>query len=435
MKNWIIGVTTFFSLAAGAQTLTLNQSIQKAYENNPSIQALNESVQSQKENEVAVNRIKFGEVLLNGGVSKRSDANLIRPMTEGLISAGFAAMPFDDELTYWNLDYRVPLFTSGQLKASERIATSNRTVQSYRLNSLKWGIRYNVTSTYTNLLAVERELTAWQAYLDALSSLNNHIRIGVENGKYAQLDQLKVQYEVETARLQIAGLNQRKKALGASFASLIGENPEKVAGLRLSGVNLDQVPEKIPSISELTETAVQRRSDLKQVKELKNITQQKLKIAKSARLPKVFLDARLNAVQGGNIDYNDQFWSATVNVSIPVFDMGRRRRVVRKAQHSLKSTGHQVDEVKLNIQSEVIDAVAGVNRSSQDVVTSTASLSLAKEVAKLETLKYDNGRGDIDDLLRAKSREKLAETALIQVRTDYFVAVESLRKTIEGDIK
>ena len=71
--------------------------------------------------------------------------------------------------------------------------------------------------------------------------------------------------------------------------------------------------------------------------------------------------------------------------------------MVRKAQHSLKSTGHQVDEVKLNIQSEVIDAVAGVNRSSQDVVTSTASLSLAKEVAKLETLKYDNGRGDIDD--------------------------------------
>ncbi|RLE18006.1 MAG: hypothetical protein DRJ14_04975 [Acidobacteria bacterium] len=435
MRTLFLGAVAFLSLVAGAQSLTLNEAIQKAYENNPSIQALDESVQSQKENELAVNRIKFGEVLLNGGVSKSSDANLIRPMTKELISAGFAAMPFDDELTYWNLDYRVPLFSSGQLKASERIAKSNRTAQSYRLNSLKWGIRYNVTSTYTNLLAVERELTAWQAYLDALSSLENHIEIGVKNGKYAQLDELKVRYEVETARLQIAGLNQRKKALAASFASLIGENPDKVAGIRLSDVNLDKVPDKIPGISELTEIAVQRRSDLKQVKELKNITQQKLKIARSARLPKVSLDARLNAVQGGNIDYNDRFWSATVNVSIPVFDMGRRRREVRKAMHGMKAASHQVDAAKLQIQSEVIDAVAGVNRASQDVNTAKASLSFANEVAKLEQLKYDNGRGDIDDLLRAKSREKLAETGLIQARTDYFVAVENLRKTIEGDIK
>ncbi|NOY24053.1 MAG: TolC family protein [Acidobacteria bacterium] len=136
-----------------------------------------------------------------------------------------------------------------------------------------------------------------------------------------------------------------------------------------------------------------------------------------------------------NIDYNDQFWSATVNVSIPVFDMGRRRREVRKALHGMKSAAKQVDEARLQVQSGVIDAVAGINRTSRDVDAAKASLSFAKEVARLEQLKYDNGRGDIDDLLRAKSREKLAETGLIQARTDYFVAVENLRKTVEGDIK
>ncbi|RLE21991.1 MAG: hypothetical protein DRJ08_04775, partial [Acidobacteria bacterium] len=192
---------------------------------------------------------------------------------------------------------------------------------------------------------------------------------------------------------------------------------------------------KIPGISQLTETAVKNRSDLKRMKELETISREHLKIAKAARLPKVTLDAKLNSVNGGNINYNDQFWSATVNVSIPVFDMGRRRREVRKAMHGMKAASHQVDAAKLQIQSEVIDAVAGVNRASQDVNTAKASLSFANEVAKLEQLKYDNGRGDIDDLLRAKSREKLAETGLIQARTDYFVAVENLRKTIEGDIK
>ncbi len=435
MKNWIIVVTACFSLTAGAQTLTLNQAIQKAYDSNPSIQALNESVQSQKENEVAVNRLKFGEILLNGGVSKTSDDNLIRPMTKTLISAGFAAMPFDDQFTYWNLDYRVPLFSSGQLKATEQIAKSSHSALSYRLDSLKWAVRYQVTSVYSNLLAVDHELTAWQEYLKALRSLNGHIQIGVENGKYAPLDKLKVQYEVETARLKIAGLNQKKQALAASLATLIGVNPDKVTSLGLQEVNLENVPKKLPEISKLMEMAVENRGDLKQIKESRKIAEQQLKIAKATRLPKVSLDARLNAVQGGNIDYNDQFWSATVNVSIPIFDMGRRHRQVRKALHAMKAAGHQVDEVNLRIKSELIDAVADVNRVSQDVETSRASLSFAKEVARLEQLKYDNGRGDIDDLLRAKSREKVAETSLVQAQTDYFVAVENLRKTIEGDIK
>ncbi|NOY24052.1 MAG: TolC family protein [Acidobacteria bacterium] len=301
-RLWIFPIF-LFSMAAMSQTLTLNEAIQQAYGNNPSVRALRESVQSQKENAAAVKRLKFGELMLNGGVSKSSDAILIRPMTKDLISAGFTTMPFDDELTYWNLDYRVPLFTSGQLKASEQIAKSGRVAGSYSLNGLKWSIRYRVTSVYTNLLAVNRELIAWQEYLNALNSLNKHIKIGMENGKYAQLDQLKVRYEVETARLKIAGLNQREKALAASLASLIGVNPDKAPGFQLAEVNLAEVPEKIPGISELTESAVKNRSDLKRMKELENISRQRLRIAKAARLPKVTLDAKLNSVNGGNIKY------------------------------------------------------------------------------------------------------------------------------------
>ncbi len=435
MRQWLIGSAFFLTLVVSAQTLTLNQAIQLAAKNNPSVLALKESVQAGKENELAAKRLKFGELLLNGGVSKSSDATLIRPMTKELISSGFTTMPFDDELTYWNLDYRVPLFTSGQLKASEQIAAASRSARSCKLNAVKWKIRYNVSFAYTNLLAVNRELNAWQDYLKALDSLSNHIQLGVENGKYAQLDQLKVRYEVETARLKIAGLNQRKKALASSLATLIGENPDKKTAFQLSEVNLDDVPKAIPAIRSLTETAVKNRSDLKEAQALEGISRQELKIAKAARLPKVSLDAKLNAVQGANINYNDQFWSATVNVSIPIFDMGRRRRQVRKARHSMKAASHQVDEARLMIQSQVIDAVAAVNRASRDVAASKASLSFAREVARLEQLKYDNGRGDIDDLLKAKSREKLAETALIQAKTDYFIAIENLKKTIEGEIK
>ncbi|NOZ12667.1 MAG: TolC family protein [Acidobacteria bacterium] len=434
MRRLLVFLLFFLTIAAVAQNLTLKGAIRQAYDANPSVRALMESVQSQKENAAAVKRLKFGELMLNGGVTKSSDATLIRPMTKELISAGFTTMPFDDELTYWNLDYRVPLFTSGQLKASERIAKSGSSAQMYRLNSLKWSIRYRVTSSYTNLLAVNRELGAWQDYLNALNSLSNHIEIGIKNGKYARLDLLKVRYEIETARLKIAGLNQRKKALTTSLASLIGVNPDKTSDFHLAEVNLENVPEKIPGISELTEKAVKNRSDLKRMKELESISRQHLKIAKAARLPKVSFDAKLNSVNGGNIDYNDRFWSATVNVSIPIFDMGRRRREVRKALHGIKSAAHQVDEARLQVQSEVIDAIAGVNRASRDVDAAKASLSFAKEVARLEQLKYDNGRGDIDDLLRAKSRKKLAETDLIQAKTDYFVAVENLRKTVEGEI-
>ncbi len=435
MRTWFVPIVLFVCFGAAAQVLTLQQAIRKATETNPSIQALTESLRAQQENEVAVNRTKFGELLLNGGVSKSSDDTLIRPMTKDLISAGFAAMPFDDELRYWNLDYRVPLYTGGRTKAAERIAASSRLSRSYKLNALKWEIRYRVTSTFTNLLAVNREISAWQAYRKALDSLSRHIGIGVKEGKYAKLDRLKVHYEVETVRLKIARLNERSKALTASLASLIGESPDWTEQIKPVAVKLGNVPETVPGIDHLTELALENRSDLKEMREVKNIASQEVKIAKSLRLPRVSFNARLNAVQGGNIDYNDRFWSATVNISIPVFDMGRRHRQVRQALHGMKAAAYRIDEARLRIQSQVINAVAEVHRTSRDVSSATASLSFAREVARLEQLKYDNGRGDIDDLLRAKSREKLAETGLIQAKTDYFVSIENLRKTIEGEIK
>jgi len=50
-------------------------------------------------------------------------------------------------------------------------------------------------------------------------------------------------------------------------------------------------------------------------------------------------------------------------------------------------------------------------------------------------LKYDNGRGNIDDLLQAKAKQKLSEARLVKSRYDLLVALKNLRKTIEGDIK
>ena len=107
---------------------------------------------------------------------------------------------------------------------------------------------------------------------------------------------------------------------------------------------------------------------------------------------------------------------------------------MRRALHQASAARKRVTEVELRVRREVRSAVANVRLAEQAVENNRAALELAAEVSRIEQLKYNNGRGNIDDLLRARAQHKLSEAELVKARYDLLVALKNLKKTIEGEI-
>jgi len=420
--------------AASAQPLTLDQAVRQAISQNPGIQALRETTGSEQSNVGVQKSRRFGEVLLNGGLIHNSDEVLVRPMTKDLLQQGFLGLPFDDTSAFWSLEYHLPLYTGGALKGNAQAARSGMEAKKSELASTIAAVTYQVAEAYIGLLSVQEQARAWETYRQALVSLKDNIRFGLENGKYARVDLLKVKYELKNVDLRLETLKSLQITGTATLVALMGVSRRTMAQYELQQVPFEERAVKLPDTETLVQDALENRHDLKAARRQALAQEIRVKVARADRYPQVNLDARLNGADGLNIGYDDQYWSVSANLSVPLLDFGRRKHAVRRALHQASAARQRVAEVAFQVRREVRSAVANVRLTEMTVDNNRAALALAAEVSRIEQLKYDNGRGNIDDLLRARAQYKLSEAELVKARYDLLVALKNLKKTIEGEI-
>jgi outer membrane protein TolC len=416
----------------GKETLTLNKAIEKALNNNIQLSSMKENLKAGKENLNFFKKQKFGDLYFNAGITSMSDNSLIRPMTKELLMSGVENMPFDDNYTYWNLTYSVPLYLGGKLKESEKIAKKNKEAVFSSIEQVKQEIKFNTTKLFLSIVSIEKQIKAYNNYISFLNSLKKHTVKGVETGKYPEINVLKINYQIEQANSTLTELKQADENLVNSLIVLLGENKNNYSFEYNEKFNATL---NNYDISKLINTALTNRNDLKTAKLSAEIKKSQIKINSSDRKPKIFVKADLTTVNAGNIDFNDSFWSVSANISIPVFDMGKRKSKIKVAKHLYKSSLKVVDNKKLEIEKEVKNAYFGLKKAYQDIQTANAAYELQQEVARIEEIKYEGGRGDIDDLLLARANLSLSKTKVIKSQFDFLIANENLKKTIEGDVK
>jgi outer membrane protein TolC len=341
-------------------------------------------------------------------------------------------MPFDDNYTYWNLTYSVPLYLGGKLKESEKIAKKNKEAVFSSIEQVKQEIKFNTTKLFLSIVSIEKQIKAYNNYISFLNSLKKHTVKGVETGKYPEINVLKINYQIEQANSTLTELKQADENLVNSLIVLLGENKNNYSFEYNEKFNATL---NNYDISKLINTALTNRNDLKTAKLSAEIKKSQIKINSSDRKPKIFVKADLTTVNAGNIDFNDSFWSVSANISIPVFDMGKRKSKIKVAKHLYKSSLKVVDNKKLEIEKEVKNAYFGLKKAYQDIQTANAAYELQQEVARIEEIKYEGGIGDIDDLLLARANLSLSKTKVIKSQFDFLIANENLKKTIEGDVK
>jgi len=160
-------------------------------------------------------------------------------------------------------------------------------------------------------------------------------------------------------------------------------------------------------------SALASRADYRSSEANVRAAELQVKSVKAYRLPTVttsFSDGQ----SGETPVHNVNTYRMQGEISIPIFTSGRIRGQLEEAQGALREAQAGLDQLRSQIESEVMTAMAGVDWARKEVETSTANVSLSREEVNLTRQRFTRGIADNTEVVNAQDRVSRADDARVR---------------------
>ncbi len=334
-----------------SQAVTLDEVIKTAKENNPVLleKKLDIKIQKQIEKQKKANR--FGEIDIFGAYNRYEDPRILYPISPPINPKTIIGA---ENQFIAGISYSVPIFTGFQITRSIEIAHLGKKIKEIQYKLTKNQIIYNIKTIYLKILSLQKQKEAFKAYRTSLEELYKNVEEGVKVGKKAEVDLLKVEYELKNTEAIIDKINNSIKALKEALKTLAGKE-----------IDLSKIEDIKPTKNWNVPPSIENLLLVKQVKTSEEISKKKLQIAKGDYLPKIFLKASAQRNMG-NSEYKD-LWQISLNIKYDLFDFGKRKsRYIQRALEVRKAK-LQEKAVKLKIKRELEDAISQIKTAESKI--------------------------------------------------------------------
>ena len=138
-----------------------------------------------------------------------------------------------------------------------------------------------------------------------------------------------------------------------------------------------------------------------------------VKSSKADRFP--VLSASLSDGQSGESPvHNQNTYRLAGTLDIPIFTSGRIRGQIDEAQGALREAQASMDQLRSQIETDVLTAIAGVDWARKEVETSVANVQLSREEVKLTSQRFTQGVTDNTEVVNAQDRVSKADDARVR---------------------
>lgn len=380
--NWSFGLLPagllilflFFATALHAQTL--NDYLQIAGENNPTLQARYKAYES------AMQRVTQA-------------ASLPDPR----LSLAYFVSPVETRVGPQNaklsLMQQFPWF--GTLKERGMLATSYAELKYTEFIEYRNKLFFDVKSSYYDLYELYREIEVVRENLDLLHSFENMVKVKYENGKGSMADLIRVQMRIESLETEHAILLKKIKPLSVKFNALLHRAPGDTVLIAdtLAVLEKDRMQ---PGSEELAKNpqimAWMKRLDMSILEE---------SLAKKSGLPQfaagldyVWVGQRSDVELSGN---GKNVLMPMVSASIPIY-----RKKYRAAEEEAR-LNYQQYELEKTGREELLTSLYDKYRFDLESSIDNSHLyqelyQKADHALRILTSEYSTGQGDFVELLR-----------------------------------
>ncbi|MBF6647324.1 TolC family protein [Methylobacter sp. BlB1] len=412
---------------------TLEQAVNYALDNNPSLQVMHERI-AQAEAQLGEARASFYPQV-KARLSYEHSDNPAR---------AFSMIISQRRLDFGGTDFNHPggvdnyhpeviatysLFNGGQDYQNKIAAELGVDAATLEESATRNQLIQSVTSAFYGVLAAKEAHKVAQRSIDAVKSELEQSRTRFEAGTVLKSDVLSLEVQLAEAQdAEIRAANAIELAQ-SGLKTLMGIN----AGdpFAIAEASSWQLPQLDKPFATLLAQAIAQRPEAEAAQKQVEIAERKLSAAKGAHLPKA--DAYLSyGSDSKNLDYSTSRDNVTagVQVEVDVFSGFRTSENVKKAERQLAEAQKIARKIQLDIENDVKTAYLKLQEALDRVKVTTVSVASAEEAFRLVSEQRQADVVTITRYIESEVARDEANSRVIAARYDALQAEAELNKAL-----
>jgi len=346
----------------------------------------------------------FGNILNQGTFNNTIDFN--NPGRTDSLNAGV------------RLGYR--FFNGGRDLAGLKAAKSQAVSSHMELAAVQAQLTFEVVRTFQLIIQAEGLVKAQQSAVEAITASLAVAQARYHEGVLLKADLLDL--EVQQSKAQ-ENLSQARHTLAVSqriFLSLLGLDDGQVVLDAAQGC-----AQEIPQA-----TGHDQRPELKSMEALILAAKARVRQAQGGYYPTLEGYAGYDADKGYVTDGSGDSWQAGVKLQFNLSEGGRTSAEIAKASALLGEAQERKRKTELAIIFEVKQAEFAVQEAKERLEVTEKSVAQAQESARINRLRFTEGKLLSSDLLGAENRLTDAQVRRIVAETSQRIAVADLRRAL-----
>lgn len=383
----VLSVLTTAGWSQAEETLSLQQAVDIALRQNPTLSAARNEVVAAKSSE------KVARALANPEI-------VVVPSPLGNAAA-------DDELTITQ-----PLEINGQRRIRREIARAGTLAAEASTLTVEKYVICSVKQAYWDIARAQSVVELNAANVTLAESLHEAAKKQVDAGASPGSQLIKTQVELTRARQDLTRAESELAQSTASLNILLGRSPETPIQL---AEHLNFAPMTL-GVANLRSQAVANRSELAEAQALLSVRRGDIRAARVRKHPDLTLQVKQETL-GGNSGIG-------IGIVLPIIDWGSIRHDRERAEAAAEAQSQRVEAVVNDIRLDVDSALRDVDLSDKLVRQyEQGVLSQAEQLSEMAQKGYKSGATGYLDVLEA-------QRTLRNVRAEYYAALADHLKAL-----
>jgi outer membrane protein TolC len=427
----------------GSQAITLQQAIELAVRNSPTLQ--------QTRLELAQSRDALREAQAANSPTLDATSNLTGSAQESLQrdrnAQGVPSTTSSSRNTTTSLNLQAvglqadySIFTSGQRSSSIRAAEGTVRFRELAVEVDTKQLVLDVSTSYYDLQEADKQVEIFQAALsEALQSLRDAQALE-RAGVGTRFDVLQSQVDAANARQDLTQQLSRQEIARRTLAQRLSlaQGTDITAADEVAAAGTWEL-----SLEQSVVTAFKNRAELEQQLVQRDIGEQRRRNALGQLGPQISARATyglanlLTSSSESSIDSTEGkgfFNSGTValNASINLFDGGQARAQARQQEANIAIAESQFVTARDQVRFQVEQAYSTLQASSENIQTTTLAVQSAEEALRLARLRFQAGVGTQTDVIQQQTALTRSRVNNLQAVLDYNRALAQLQRFVSN---
>ncbi len=399
----------------------------QATTNSPDVRAAFERVQEARATARVSKADLFPAVSFdpNGNRTRYSSSRSAQP---GSLVLGYAGNDFVLPL---DLSYEVDLW--GRVRRSFRAAREQAQASAADYQNILLSLQANVAETYFTIRSTDLDRRVVAQTVELRKKNLSLVESLHQGGADSALDVAQAETELASAQADFVGLNLRRAQLENALGFLCGQT---ASSFSLAETNRLYQPPLIPV--GLPADLLERRPDVAEAERTMAAASEGIGVAKAAYFPSIQLtgSAGTESVALKDIfNWENRIWSIGPNISLPLFEGGRIRAGLQRAQAAYQEAVAQYRSQVLVAFHEVEDGLAGLRLLQDQFEAQMRAVDAARKAADQSRLRYKEGLASYLEVVIADRTALENQIAAYELNGQRIVTTVQLIKALGGGWK